>query len=324
MNKKNLFVVVAVLLGVISSAFGEDGALNFFVLGDWGGQDQDPYTTEIQLQVAGQMGYIGESFSPDFIIGVGDNFYDYGIPTDTHDPRFKATFENVYTSAPLQVRWYHVLGNHDWEGNTTAQIQYTHNSTRWYLPAAWYTETLTIPGTSTTVQFLFYDTQVFQDQWGSDLSQQQLQWIQQTLSSSTADWLFMCGHYPVWGVGSNGPTPNLVTYLNPLLQKYQVDAYISGHEHNMQHFIVDSYNVNYYISGAGHESAHHEDHIDDVPPNSLKFFWPTQKSIADTTGAFMTAKITSTTMTVQYIDDQGDVLYTTTQNRQRNLEKIQL
>lgn len=37
----------------------------------------------------------------------------------------------------FQLRWYQVLGNHDWEGNTTAQVAYTKNSSRWYLPSAW-------------------------------------------------------------------------------------------------------------------------------------------------------------------------------------------
>lgn len=85
MNKV-LLATVFVCYAFLASA--QDGVLKFFVLGDWGGkrlhftvkllgQNTDPYTTEIQLQVAGQMGYIGESFQPAFIVGVGDNFYEY-------------------------------------------------------------------------------------------------------------------------------------------------------------------------------------------------------------------------------------------------------
>ena len=54
----------------------------------------------------------------------------------------------------------------------------------------------------------------------------------------------------VWSVGHHGPTDILVEKLNPLLMKYKVAAYFSGHDHDMQH-ISDS-NVQYFLSGAGH------------------------------------------------------------------------
>lgn len=37
----------------------------------------------------------------------------------------------------------------------------------------------------------------------------QLDWIKVTLASSTADWLFVVGHYPVYSGGSHGDTPEL-------------------------------------------------------------------------------------------------------------------
>jgi hypothetical protein len=39
----------------------------------------------------------------------------------------------------------------------------------------------------------------------------QLQWIADTLNKSTADWLFLFGHYPVYSGGSNGNTQELIT-----------------------------------------------------------------------------------------------------------------
>jgi len=308
--------VIVVLFAFVSSAFGIS---KFMVVGDWGGQSVAPYTTEIQLQVASQMGSYGGTFTPDFIIAPGDNFYDDGIPTDVTDARFQATFEQVYTDPSLQVRWYMVMGNHDWIGNWTAEIAYTKVSQRWYSPALWYTEIINIPQTSATAQFVFYDTQVFVDQYGTSTSQTQLQWIKQTLATSTADWLFVIGHYPIWAVGGKGPTPLLEEYLQPMLREYQVDAYICGHVHNIEHLKDNTTNLDYFISGAGHETTDHQKHINDVPPGSLQYFWPPSKSVADTTGAFMTVVLDDQTMTIEFIDDQGNNLYSVSKNRQRNL-----
>lgn len=58
------------------------------------------------------------------------------------------------------------------------------------------------------------------DQWA---------WIDQQLSTSTAQWLFVAGHYPVYSAGPHGNSKVLGEKLKPMLDKYQVDAYLSGH-----------------------------------------------------------------------------------------------
>ena len=67
-------------------------SLNFMVVGDWGGQDNPPYYTDPEQDVAKQMGDIAASMGAQFTLSMGDNFYDNGV-TDVDDPRFKETFE---------------------------------------------------------------------------------------------------------------------------------------------------------------------------------------------------------------------------------------
>lgn len=46
-------------------------------------------------------------------------------------------------------------------------------------------------------------------------------WIEEKLSQSTADYIWVAGHYPVYSVCWQGSTLQLIDRLQPLLNKYQ-------------------------------------------------------------------------------------------------------
>ena len=50
---------------------------------------------------------------PEYVIGLGDNFYFHGVE-DENDEMFEKTFEQVYNTSELQCPWHVCLGNHDW------------------------------------------------------------------------------------------------------------------------------------------------------------------------------------------------------------------
>ena len=115
----------------------------------------------------------------------------------------------MFTAQSLQHRWYVIAGNHDHYGNVSAQVAYSKVSSRWYMPDLYYTETILIPGTQDAVQFVFIDTIILaglthpvirsmEPKGPADVkaAQDQLAWIETTLSQSTAKWLFVLGHYP--------------------------------------------------------------------------------------------------------------------------------
>ncbi len=61
----------------------------------------------------------------------------------------------------------------------------------------------------------------------------------------------MVGHHPIYGSGRYPDNPYLIETVVPLLERYGVQAYISGHDHNLQHLRPDGSPVDYFISGAG-------------------------------------------------------------------------
>ena len=67
--------------------------------------------------------------------------------------------------------------------------------------------------------------------------------------------------FTVWSVAEHGPTQLLVDRLRPMLIKYNVTAYISGHDHDMQHLHEKNQSVEYFVIGAGHDTNPSVDHI---------------------------------------------------------------
>lgn len=291
-------------------------------MGDWGGLPASPYRTPVEISVAKKMGDIAEKFRIEFILALGDNFYFDGVK-DENDPRFQETYGQVYTNPSLQVPWYLIAGNHDHNGNVSAQIAYSKHEKRWNFPNYYYLLQFNVPGTNLTMDVVMIDTvqlcgnsdhdikgklptgpkdsKVALDQW---------QWIEQQISSSKADYLIVAGHYPVYSVAEHGPTPELQQKLMPMLHKYKATAYFSGHDHNLQHLQTTTMNhtVNYFVSGAANFVDPRQTHIKDVPANSLKFHWANGIVI----GGFAYAEATEKSMTFTFMEGNGKMLYQTT------------
>merc|ERR1711998_733891 len=100
-----------------------------------------------------------------------------------------------------------VAGNHDHKGNVQAQIDYSQHSERWHFPSQYYNFVETASD-GATVQIVLIDTVQLSGisdhenfVKGSELpgplnataAGEQLQWLQQTLSKSTADLLIVGG-----------------------------------------------------------------------------------------------------------------------------------
>merc|ERR1719361_2135524 len=217
-------------------------------MGDWGGDDAPRYTKKSQCAAAEGMERIAQKYNINTILAAGDNFYHYGVTETNVDKYMQRTFNEVYKGPKLnKARFYAIAGNHDHRGSVEAQIGYKSRSvTRWYFPNYWYSFTKDV-GSGLTAEFLMIDTVLLVGESYHDIernifvaatgpknlqkAQSQWTWIQENLAASTADFLFVVGHYPVYSPCSHGSTADLVEYLEPLLRKYYVTAYISGHDH---------------------------------------------------------------------------------------------
>lgn len=230
--------------------------LRFLAVGDWG-RDGGAH----QREVAQQMGAAATTLGARFVVSVGDNFYDTGVKS-ADDPQWKTSFEDVYTAPSLQTPWYVALGNHDYRGVPQAQLDYALTSPRWRMPSRYYKVSGADHGFADADLFIL-DTSPFVEKYrvvpsrlrdnvlGQDPAAQ-LAWLDAELARSTAPWKLVFGHHTVFSGGDHGDTEELVAQLKPILERHGVQAYINGHDHDLQQIEVDG--VTYICSGAGSET----------------------------------------------------------------------
>jgi acid phosphatase len=303
---KTAIVVVLTLLLLLplqllaQSPASRQGAssLSFLVISDWGGNGG---TT--QVAVAEQMGRTAAAQKSSFVITCGDNYHGNGIASAA-SPRWKTEYEDIYSNPSLMIPWYAALGNHDNRGKAEAEIDYSKISSRWKVPARYYTHTEKIDGTNEAL-FVQLDTSPFVIAYhkkgsayhveGQD-PKVQLRWLESVLGASRARWKIVVGHHPVYSAApGHGDTKELIADVLPLLQKYGVRIYFCGHDHVLQH-LVDG-GVNFFVCGGGssHRTVNQRQDV---------------QFGADSAG-FLSMTLTANAAQATYIDDKGRELYRT-------------
>jgi acid phosphatase len=172
------------------------------------------------------------------------------------------------------------------------------------MPSRYYQRTEQVPGGS-DVDMIYIDTNPFVAKYAHDklmgkeiLSQdcgKQLAWIEHQLAASKAPWKIVFGHHPIYSGGEHGDTPELVDQLLPLLSKYGVQAYICGHDHDLQH--LQAGGVNLFGSGAGST----------VRPTKMI----EQSKYSKSQPGFMAVSLKPELMEIRMIDGSGQMIYQT-------------
>ncbi|XP_052174775.1 purple acid phosphatase 17-like [Diospyros lotus] len=282
----------------------DDGSISFLVVGDWGRRGQFN-----QSQVALQMGRIGEELDIDFVVSTGDNFYDNGL-TGEHDAAFEQSFTRVYTATSLQKQWYSILGNHDYRGDAEAQLSHLLRriDTRWlclrsFLVNAEIAE-LFLVDTTPFVDMYFTDAEDHTYDWRGFTSRELytatlLKEVESALKESRARWKIVVGHHAIRSIGHHGDTPELVRRLLPILRANNVDFYMNGHDHCLEHISDTESPIQFLTSGAGSKAWRGD--VKGLDRHGLKFFYDGQ--------GFMSVQITRTESTIAFYDVFGRVLH---------------
>ena len=221
--------------------------IRFLAVGDWGSD------SERQQEDANAIGQWCDENRCDFIISTGDNFYDNGVYS-ADDERFETTWRKVYNHPAIaDLTWYISAGNHDhgygYDLREWYQVEHSKIDPRWHFPDLAHSFTISTPF-SMMVKFVSYDTESILQNKNNATGM--LQFLESELEDPISDWIIVFGHHPCYSAGMRAGSRIIRKRVLPILTKYNVDIYLTGHEHNLEHWQVQNEtDIDHIITGAG-------------------------------------------------------------------------
>lgn len=314
-----LLVLYADVLG-FASASGDFG-FSFITIGDSG-------------QVGPQLASTAHAMTPfdmddrnEFIAMVGDNFYPGGL-SSCDDSAFDDVFLEHFSS--MKGPFHPVLGDNDYDhhekvGSLHAQTHMSSRSPNWVMPGLFYTRHIERNGVSLCA--IFIDTQSLlsishldfrSPEEIAELSAQ-LVWLEGTLASPAcqlSDFIVVFGHHTLISAGKKfqkGKSLEITNTLIPLLSQYKVDAYFSGHDHDLQVIKKQElgYSLTFIVSGA---SSRLRKHPVQVPLPGYHQWGEVH------TAGFTLTRLNETTMETSFVaSDTGRVIHTAITESHKNI-----
>jgi tartrate-resistant acid phosphatase type 5 len=242
----------------------------------------------------------------DFLQLLGDNIFDSGVESVT-DGQFHAKFEDPY--AQLDLPFFMILGNHDYGGagagyelqRAQYQVDYTAHSARWRMPATYYRRV------AEHVDVFALDTNA--QLWSRD-AQQRVD-VGAWIAASTATWKIAVGHHSYLSNGEHGNAgqyegiPFIPIVSGATVKSFldeivcgTTDLYLSAGDYNLQWLEPTCSGTELIVSGGGSKTRPLEG------SNATRFQ-------SETLG-FVYVDIQGKTLTAEFIDSAGTVLFTRT------------
>jgi tartrate-resistant acid phosphatase type 5 len=244
----------------------------------------------------------------DAVLVGGDNFKAKLVGPD--DPNFVRAFEHTYDPKQITAPFYAIFGSHDYEYKAAdAQLEYSrrHPDARWKMPGRWYR--LDLPAAAPLVTVLMLDTD--RDVLSKTDWEKQLRWMDEELSKPRqAAWTVCLGHHPLFSDGRHRDNAAMQAALGPLLKKYQVDFYLAGHDHVLNHLQIPGWGTTFVISGGGGE-------------NTNRPLASNRDHFVKAAHGFAALQFSATAAKASLVDDAGAVLHVFERDRARQMRVLQ-
>ena len=187
---------------------------------------------------------------------------------------------------------------------------------------SWFTKSHTVNGVTTqvvmidtvTIAGMSYrddETGIFHANESHPMQQYmatQLKWLEDTLAASTADYLWVVGHYPIYSQCSHGPTSSLIKNVLPLMKKYKASGYIAGHDHCSGYY-YDA-NMAFVVAGAGKECCYSASNLDNKNNPGLPLFRMDSGKNKGDGGGFASYEVSASGTQIRFHKASGQVQYT--------------
>jgi hypothetical protein len=197
------------------------------------------------------------SWTPDFVITVGDDNYPSGAADtiDAHIGQYYHDFIFPYTGAygpgATENRFFPTLGNHDW-----------------LTPGAKpYLDYFKLPGNGRYYDFVRGPVHFFaldsdeNEPDGVGSRTVQAAWLKQGLAASSSPWTIVYFHHAPY---SSGTTHGSTTWMQWPFAAWGAQAVLTGHEHNYERLLVDG--IPYFVNGLGGGPIYND--FDNILPES--------------------------------------------------------
>ena len=232
----------------------EDTNIRFAVIGDFG------LGKQAELDVS----ELVKSWSPDFIVTVGDNNYAHlnMFSTDKNVGQYYHEYIGSYNGAYGESygdRFFPAMGNHDWD-STICFLGSCRGS---------YLGFFSLPNNERyydfvwgPVHFFVLDTDPREPDGTSSDSVQGL-WFKNKITDSTSSWNLVVAHHPPYSSGERGSEE----YMRWPYKEWGADVLMSGHNHIYERSLIDGFT--YIENGLGGKSLH--DFVDLIPGSQVRY-----------------------------------------------------
>lgn len=218
--------------------------ISIVAMGDSGNASAEQYAVGDQMM----------RVDPDIFLHLGDMAYGDGTY-----PEFEERVFAVYEALMGSVPSWPTPGNHEYNTNFAAPYIGVY-----YLPEqAWRDadQEYYYSFDYGNVHFISMDSNEYRyvttiGNTGDDM----LDWLEDDLSRTEADWIIVFMHHPIYSSGSHGQTPWLFQVITPILEAHGVDLVLAGHDHHYERTypiwddavaIDDDRALTYIVAGAG-------------------------------------------------------------------------